>query len=211
MVKLTSSKGVILENRYYGDSYPFNTSTTDELLFLTTNQTIADNAYFAQNAVFPGVECDLTAPGTPWILYGGSLAGAQTALSIKVHGDVLYGGIASSAPIKVDVGYPEWYNTIQKYAPQDCISRINKIVDNFDLLIANNLTAAVKEFKTLFGLEVLTDNRDFAAAIAVSHTHWLIDDDGSSGFPDQLLTRYVGPHRKSGFLPLEHVAGTKLE
>ena len=34
---------------------------------------IADNAYFAQNAVFPGVEGNLTAPGTPWILYGGSL------------------------------------------------------------------------------------------------------------------------------------------
>lgn len=165
---LMSFEGVILENRYYGQSYPFNTSTTDELLFLTTNQTIADNAYFAQNAVFPTIDCDLTAPGTPWILYGGSLAGAQTALSIKVHGEVLYAGIASSAPINVPVGYPEWYNTIQKYAPQDCITSINGIIDGFDSLVAKNLTSAVKEFKTLFGLEALTDDRDFAAAIAVS-------------------------------------------
>jgi hypothetical protein len=30
--------GVILENRYYGDSYPYNTTTTDELRFLTTEQ-----------------------------------------------------------------------------------------------------------------------------------------------------------------------------
>ena len=30
--------GVILENRYYGKSYPCNTSTTDELRFLTTEQ-----------------------------------------------------------------------------------------------------------------------------------------------------------------------------
>jgi hypothetical protein len=30
--------GVILENRYYGQSYPFNTSTTDDLRFLTTEQ-----------------------------------------------------------------------------------------------------------------------------------------------------------------------------
>src|ERR1700760_700985 len=37
--------GIILENRFYGESYPFNTSTTDELAFLTTEQTIADNAY----------------------------------------------------------------------------------------------------------------------------------------------------------------------
>lgn len=90
-------------------------------MFLTTNQTIADNAYFAQNAVFPGINGSLTAPSTPWIVYGGSLAGLQTALTIKVYGDVLYGGIAASAPISVPVGYPEWYNPIQKYAPQDCV------------------------------------------------------------------------------------------
>ncbi|KAI1633769.1 serine carboxypeptidase S28-domain-containing protein [Biscogniauxia mediterranea] len=166
LMEATNGLGVILENRYYGESYPFNTSTTDQLAFLTTNQTIADNAYFAQNAVFPGIDGDLTAPGTPWILYGGSLAGAQTAFSIKKYGDILYGGIASSAPIEVVVGYPEWYAPIQKYAPQDCVARINNIVDKFDTLVATNQTAAIKKFKALFGLEVLTDNRDFAAAIA---------------------------------------------
>jgi len=36
--------GVILENRYYGKSYPYNTSTTDELRFLTTEQSMySDN------------------------------------------------------------------------------------------------------------------------------------------------------------------------
>ncbi|KAK5629818.1 hypothetical protein RRF57_005533 [Xylaria bambusicola] len=201
LMEATNGLGVILENRYYGASYPFNTSTTDQLAFLTTAQTIADNSYFAQNAVFPGVEGNLTAPSTPWILYGGSLAGAQTAFSIKQYGDVLYGGIASSAPIHVVVGYPEWYNPIQKYAPQvsrrtfyyglpskrgvisrdsilfgslpdislinqDCVNRINNIVDKFDALVAKNNKVAIKKFKALFGLEVLTDNRDFAAAIA---------------------------------------------
>jgi hypothetical protein len=45
---------------------------------LTTEQTIADNAYFAQYATFANVTGgdNLTAPGTPWILYDGSLAGA---------------------------------------------------------------------------------------------------------------------------------------
>jgi hypothetical protein len=69
---------------------------------------IADNAYFAQHAVFPGVEGNLTAPGTPWILYGGSLAGAQTAYSVKTYGDILYGGIGSSATTKALLTYPVW-------------------------------------------------------------------------------------------------------
>ncbi|KAI0195081.1 peptidase S28 [Xylaria flabelliformis] len=165
LMEATHGLGVILENRYYGASYPFNTSTTDQLAFLTTAQTIADNSYFAQNAVFPGVEGNLTAPKTPWILYGGSLAGAQTAFSVKQYGDILYGGIASSAPIHVVVGYPEWYNPIMKFGPSDCVDRINNIIDKFDALVAKNHTTAIKQFKALFGLEVLTDHRDFASAI----------------------------------------------
>jgi hypothetical protein len=73
---------------------------------------IADNAYFAQNAGFPGVAGNLTAPGTPWILYGGSLAGAETAFSVKTYGNILFGGIASSAPIKVVLPYPEWWASL---------------------------------------------------------------------------------------------------
>lgn len=76
-------------------------------MFLTFTA-IADNAYFAQHATFPGVNANLTAPGTPWILYGGSLAGAQTAFSIKTYGDILYGGIASSGVIKAVLAYAQW-------------------------------------------------------------------------------------------------------
>jgi hypothetical protein len=38
LMNATNGLGIILENRYYGKSYPFNTSTTDELAFLTTEQ-----------------------------------------------------------------------------------------------------------------------------------------------------------------------------
>ncbi|KAI0015344.1 serine carboxypeptidase S28-domain-containing protein [Xylariomycetidae sp. FL0641] len=174
LMKETNGLGVILENRYYGESYPFNSSTTDELAFLSTAQTIADNAYFAQNAEFPGLNCSLTAPGTPWIMYGGSLAGAQTAFSIVTYGDIIYGGIAASAPVEPVVGYPEWYYPIQKYGPQDCVGRINNIIDKFDMLVDKNLTSAVDEFKSLFGLESVKDIRDFAQA--------LVDPIGNPGF-----------------------------
>ena len=166
LMEATHGLGVILENRYYGESYPFNTSSTDELAYLTTEQTIADNVYFATHASFPGVESNLSAPSTPWILYGGSLAGAQTAFSLKEYGDLLYGGIASSAVIKTFLAYPEWYAPIQKFAPQDCVASINGIVDKFDALVATNNTAAIRQFKAIFGLEDLADNRDFAMTIA---------------------------------------------
>ncbi|EXJ78531.1 hypothetical protein A1O1_08932 [Capronia coronata CBS 617.96] len=168
LMNATGGLGVILENRYYGESYPFENSTTDNLRFLTTEQTIADNAYFAEHATFPNVTGgdNLTAPGHPWILYGGSLAGAQTAFSLVEYSGHLWGGIASSGVIHAVLGYPEWYNPIQKNGPQDCITRINKIIDKMDYLIQNNETTAIQQLKDIFGLGGLEDLRDFAMTIA---------------------------------------------
>lgn len=164
----TKGLGVILENRYYGTSYPFNSSSTDELRFLTTEQTIADNAYFAQHAIFPGVDGNksLNAPEFPWILYGGSLAGAQTAFSLVEYSGLLWGGIASSGVIHAVIEYPEWYAPIQKFGPQDCISYINDIVNKTDYLIDSGNTAAIQELKEIFGLGSLSSLGDFAMTIA---------------------------------------------
>lgn len=164
LMNATNGLGVILENRYYGESYPFENSTTDNLRFLTTEQTIADNAYFAQNVKFDNVTGgdNLTADTTPWILYGGSLAGAQTAFSLVKYEGLLWGGIASSGVVHAVHGYPEWYDPIQTYGPQDCITRINDIVDKIDKLIETNNTAAIQQLKEIFGLGSLSDLGDFA-------------------------------------------------
>lgn len=136
---------------------------------MTTEQTIADNAYFAQHAVFPNVTGgdNLTADTTPWILYGGSLAGAQTAFSLVEYSGLLWGGIAASAVVHAVLGYPEWYNPIQRNGPQDCITRINNIIDKIDYLIQNNETQAIQQLKEIFGLGALEDPRDFAMTVSL--------------------------------------------
>ncbi|QDS74972.1 hypothetical protein FKW77_005077 [Venturia effusa] len=166
LMKATNGIGILLENRYYGESFPFNSSSTDELTYLSSDQTIADNAYFAQHVKLPGFNSSINAPKTPWIMYGVSLAGAQVAYSIKAHGDVLYGGIGSSAAILAAHEYPEWYKPIQKFGPSDCIASINEIIANFDKLVDSKNKAAIQEFKNFFGLGELTDVRDFAQTIA---------------------------------------------
>lgn len=168
LMNATGGLGVIIENRYYGDSVPYANLTTDNLAYLTNEQTIADFAYFAQHATFPGVadNASLAAPAAPWIMYGGSLAGAQTSFTVKTYPDLIYGGIAASGVTHVAVEYPEWYDPIQKFAPQDCVASINGVVDKFDALVAANNSAAVAEVKAVFGLEALADDRDFAKTIA---------------------------------------------
>ncbi|KAL5115030.1 hypothetical protein ACEQ8H_007071 [Pleosporales sp. CAS-2024a] len=158
--------GVILENRYYGQSYPFNTSTTDELRFLTTEQTIADNAYFRQHATFPGINETLNGAHVPWILYGGSLAGAHTAFTMKTYNSIFAGGIGSSATTQALLDYPYWYDPIIKFGPSDCVSRIVNIIDKMDALIRSGNEQGIQQLKDIFGLGALHDIRDFAMTIA---------------------------------------------
>jgi hypothetical protein len=66
------------------------------------------------------------------------------------------------------------YNPIQKFGPSDCIASINAIIANFDTLVENNNTAAIQEFKSLFGLGDLVDNRDFAMTIAFPSNYWFV-------------------------------------
>jgi Serine carboxypeptidase S28 len=157
--------GIILENRWYGTSNPFNTSTTDELRYLTTEQVIADFDYFARNVKLLGHK-NINAPHAPWIVYGGSYPGALSAFTMKTYGNTFYAGISSSGVIHGQLNYPQWYDPIQLIAPQDCVASINNIVDKIDLLVAAKNTAALQRLKQIFGLQALTDIRDFAQTIA---------------------------------------------
>ena len=107
LIQQFNGLGIVLENRYYGGSYPFNTTTTDQLAYMTAEQTIADINAFALHVNLPGF-AGLNAPKQPWILYGGSLAGAYTAFAMKTYGETLYAGISSSGVVQGVHGYPDW-------------------------------------------------------------------------------------------------------
>jgi hypothetical protein len=88
----TNGIGVVLEHRYYGTSFPTPDLSTENLRFLTTDQALADEAYFAKNVVFNGLEhLNLTAPNVAYIGYGGSYAGAFNAILRKLYPDVFWG------------------------------------------------------------------------------------------------------------------------
>ncbi|GAA94723.1 uncharacterized protein L969DRAFT_103498 [Mixia osmundae IAM 14324] len=164
LAQATGGLLVVFEQRCYGKSHPFSRSTTDNLRYCLIDQAIADAPYFAQHVKIPGFE-GLNAPKTPYILYGGSLGGAKTAFSMLKYNDVLYAGIASSATVKSDVTYPKWYTAAQTYAPHACVATINNLVDRMDELHKQS-PHAIPQLQKLFGLESLTDFRDFAYAIA---------------------------------------------
>lgn len=187
LTKATGGVGVVLEHRYYGTSYPTEDVSVENLRFLSTEQALADNAYFARHVRFPGLEhVNLTAPGTPWIIYGGSYAGAVAAFTRKVYPDVYWGAISSSGvTAAVDVFW-QYFEAARHYAPGDCSPTQQKLMHVVDSMLLSGDDAQADKVKDFFGLKELW-NDEFAAYLTggvsgLQSTNWdPAEDDASFG------------------------------
>ncbi|KAH6662855.1 putative serine protease K12H4.7 [Halenospora varia] len=170
----TGGIGVVLEHRYYGTSIPTPDFTTESLRFLTTDQALADQAYFAQHVVFKGLEhVNLQAPNTPYLAYGGSYAGAFVAFLRKLYPDVYWGVISSSGVTEAIWDYWTYFEPIRVYGGEPCITYVQKITHMMDnILIKTNSSSTTAELKSAFGFPNITYNDDFAYAVASGVTAW---------------------------------------
>jgi hypothetical protein len=179
LAKATGGMGVILEHRYYGRSYVTPNFTTENMRFLSTDQALADMAYFAKHVVFPGFEdWDLTAPDTPYIAYGGSYAGAFVAFLRKLYPHIYTGAIASSAVTKAIYDYWEYFEAARLFSPPGCAPATQKftaVIDN--ILIEKAGSKDVGKLKAVFGLGNLTNDKDFVSSLSngisrLQETNW---------------------------------------
>ncbi|GFP60578.1 hypothetical protein ACSS6W_005986 [Trichoderma asperelloides] len=185
LTKATGGVGLVMEHRYYGTSFPVPDLTTENLRFLSTEQALADTAYFAKNIVFPGLEhLDLTAPGTPWIIYGGSYAGAFAAFARKLYPDVFWGGISSSGVTAAVEDLWQYFEAARQYAPGDCGPTTQKLTHVVDSVLFSGDRTKVRKFKEMFGLGDLEDD-EFASTITrglngLQSTNWDPEEDVTS-------------------------------
>ncbi|KAK0703085.1 serine carboxypeptidase S28-domain-containing protein [Lasiosphaeria miniovina] len=182
LAQATGGLGVILEHRYYGESFPVPDLSTANLRFLTTDQALADMAYFARHVVFPGLEhLNLTAPKTPYIAYGGSYAGAFVAFLRKLYPDVYWGAVSSSGVTEAVYDYWEYYEAARLFGPPACVAATQKLTDVIDKLALGKPRdtddGVVQRLKEAFGLGNVTRTDDFANALSfgiagLQSTNW---------------------------------------
>lgn len=170
LAKATEGVGVVLEHRYYGKSLPVNNFTTDSLRWLNNEQAAADSANFMANVKFDGIEEDLTAPGTPWIYYGGSYAGARAAHMRVLYPDLVYGAIASSAVTHAAIENWQYMEIIRNAADPKCSARLQTAIKTIDRLLSHSSTE--KTIKKLFGVPDLEHNDDFASLLQAPLEAW---------------------------------------
>lgn len=167
LAKATKGVGVILEHRYYGESWPVEDTTTENLRFLTTDQALADTAYFAQHVVFPGLEDkDLSANGTAWIAYGGSYAGAFVAFLRKLYPEVFWGAISSSGVTQAIWDYWKYFEAATVFGPKECIATVQKLTHVLDnILIGKKGTEWPDKIKLAFDYDPQITDADFASRL----------------------------------------------
>jgi len=187
VAKATGGVGVILEHRYYGKSFPTPDLTTKNMRFLSTEQSLAEINFFAKNVDFPGIDADLTAPNTPWIVYGGSYAGAQAAFMRVVYPETFWGAISSSGVTVAIYDYWQYFEPARLFGPPDCIKNTQLLIDVVDSILLNETNSAkIQPLKEAFGLGNITDDRDFAGQITgvygLQSTNWDPEENSASFF-----------------------------
>ncbi|KAI5459445.1 peptidase S28 [Mariannaea sp. PMI_226] len=184
LAEATGGLAVILEHRYYGRSFPVPDLSAENMRFLSTEQALADTAYFAQHVQFPGLEhVNLTAPNVPYIIYGGSYAGAFAAFARKLYPDLFWGAIASSAVTEAIVDYWEYYEAARLFSPGDCAVTTQKLTHVVDNILLGRDETSKQLLKQAFGLEELRDD-DFANVLSrgisgLQASNWDPEEDDS--------------------------------
>jgi hypothetical protein len=184
LANATGGIGVVLEHRYYGESYPNRmdlgpgeTWGVDQLRWLNNRQALEDSAQFVQRMSFPEANnSNLTAPHQPVIYYGGSYPGGRAAHMRVLYPGLIFGAIASSAVVVAIEEFPDYFYPISRGAQQDCSQAIQSSIAWMDKILApepwkgqhqtKQDASKVNELKALFGLQDLQDTVDFANLLA---------------------------------------------
>ncbi|KAI1623522.1 serine carboxypeptidase S28-domain-containing protein [Exophiala viscosa] len=171
----TGGVAVLWGQRYYsgGAIIPYGQYNTSNLRFHSTEQALADLAYFAQKAVFAGLEHkNLTAPGTPWIIIGGSYAGVISAFTRIQYPDLFWGGLSSSGITTAIDDAWSYYDVIRRYGPKACISNQQQLVALMDNVYSSGNKTALSQLISAFNLSESTPYSDFASYVDTPLQEW---------------------------------------
>ncbi|TEB28027.1 peptidase S28 [Coprinellus micaceus] len=184
IAQATNGAVVILEHRYYGESQPFRDMSVAHLEYHTIAQAMDDLVYFAQNVnlTMPGGDTDAIRPHkAPWILLGGSYAGALTSWTLNQKPGVFWAGYSSSGVIQPLLNFYQYFNPIQSHMPANCSADVQAAIQLVDSVIDSGDAASLADLQAAFGLDGIKTS-DFANALTYPVSDWqTLDVDDSHG------------------------------
>jgi hypothetical protein len=163
---------LILEHRYYGKSSPFHNLTTENLAYLTVENSMKDIIRFAQNFEAPWAPgIPSSAADVPFVLIGGSYAGALTGWIANTLPGIFWSYLAVSPTLQAKTDYWEYMLPAIEYGESSCVNSLAEVVEYIDITLTGTPKEA-QELKKLFGLGAMEHNDDFVLAIMMPILSW---------------------------------------
>ncbi|KAL6442746.1 hypothetical protein ACFW04_002671 [Cataglyphis niger] len=103
-----------LEHRYYGKSHPTPDLSVKNLIYLSSQQALADLAYFIHN-INIGYKFS---NDTKWIVFGGSYGGSLAAWMRAKYPHLVHGAVSTSGPLLAQIDFQgrQWmYQTCTEF------------------------------------------------------------------------------------------------
>lgn len=126
---------VSLEHRFYGESQPFDSLDTENLVYLDADQALADAANFRQF-----VANKFNAHNNQYITFGGSYAGELSSWMRLKYPHLIDASVASSGPVNAEVDFYQYLEVVEDslvyYGQQICVDNIQAATDKIQALAA---------------------------------------------------------------------------
>ncbi|XP_012279543.1 putative serine protease K12H4.7 [Orussus abietinus] len=130
-----------VEHRFYGKSHPTSDLSVKNLMFLSSEQALADLAYFIK-----GMNKLHNIPeNTKWIAFGGSYAGSLAAWLRSKYPHLVHGAVSSSGPLLAEIDFQQYFVIVEeslKKHSQACVDMIETAIHQIDVMMHHRVGQA---------------------------------------------------------------------
>lgn len=154
---------IIMEHRYWGESSPFEELTTENMQYLTLENSILDNTYFAKTFKPPFDKSGQSSPdNAPWVFSGGSYPGALAGWLAALEPDTFWAYHGTSGVVEAIGDFWQYFQPVIEATPQNCSKDLGDVIDYIDDVLLHGEECDKQNLKDRFKLGDLEDG-DFAS------------------------------------------------
>ncbi|XP_065349861.1 putative serine protease K12H4.7 [Cloeon dipterum] len=204
-----------VEHRFYGKSHPTENSSVKNLVYLSSEQALADLSYFIRQ-----MNKKYSLPrGTQWVTFGGSYPGSLSAWMRLKYPHLVHAAVSASGPLLAVADFSEYMRVVRDSLAthsDECVSAVAEANKQFEILLRHrigqqridklfNLCDSVVDsskndisnlYETLAGnfagvVQYNKDNRQFEGAIGANITIDVVCDIMTKSSIGSAVTRYA--------------------
>ncbi|XP_014233688.1 putative serine protease K12H4.7 [Trichogramma pretiosum] len=127
-----------LEHRYYGKSHPTQDMSVKNLVYLSSEQALADLAYFIE--AMPKMY-NMT-QNSKWIVFGGSYPGSLAAWMRYKYPHLVHGAVSASGPLLAQADFQQYFIVVEESLrthSQGCIDAIGAAMKQVHIMLRHRI------------------------------------------------------------------------